>query len=628
MTNYFYYCCFILFIFLLTLADTFLSAGGHSRSGEIEDPLPADNSKGLTPLHNECFYNQTSNLVEAIHSQLEEQSNPDDINSQDKIGLSPLHLLCGFNGSSLFLQALELLLEHGANVKAFDLRGYTPFHYLCYNTLLDTEVQLKGLALLLRHGADINAKEYRVRASALHILCNYNTSKKIDDLLAFFVLHRASLHARTIENRTALHCICRTNGSEHLLSAVTLLMRHGADANVRDDKNMTALHDVCLFYRRDNLGQIIDQMLNTKAACINFAAMHKRSALHLVALHYHHANLPELVKLMVEKHGKTRLTLVVWLMLSCVRSLIIFHFSLWVTGADPNQSDEKYRTPFHYFLQHNRSPNWFEAMEVLIRNGADVEAKDLKYGRTALFNACLNFYQTEQLPKMVAFLVKNGAEVNILDKTKRSVLHYLTCAVHLNLSSCLETLLPHLTPRTIDSASVEGTTALTQAARLGCIATLKKLIPLATKNVTDAFGKNVLDHLKDLRERKLRPLCLCCSSNNISLELTPALVKQLAGQARINLEQPIIMGPDSLDPYLLDNSPYISFRDEARLVKPASDKWIEFVRLWQTAKRLQPKDGLKLKNFLRDFTHPCKLPPLLPIRRNKCGWCDTIGNYH
>ena len=285
------------------IRHTFLSAGGHV-SGNADENLPKDTeNKGLTPLHNECFYNHSSKLVQAIHAHLDDQPGPDTINSQDKIGLSPLHLLCGFNGSCRFIQALELLLERGANVRVVDLRGYTPFHYLSYNTLLETEVQLQGLAVLLRHGSDINAKEFKVKATALHILCNYNTNKKLDDILSFFVLHRASLHARTIENRTALHCICRTNGSPHLLSAVTLLMRHGSDANVRDYKNMTALHDVCLFYRRDNLGQIIDQLLNTKANCINFAAMHKRSALHLVALHYHHENLPQLLQLMVKKHG-------------------------------------------------------------------------------------------------------------------------------------------------------------------------------------------------------------------------------------------------------------------------------------------------------------------------------------
>ena len=296
-----------------------------------------------------------------------------------------------------------------------------------------------------------------------------------------------------------------------------------------------------------------------------------------------------------------------------------------MTGADVNQSDEKYRTPFHYLLQHNRSPSWFEAVEVLIRNGADVEARDLKYGRDALLHACLNYYQTAQLPKMLAFLLKNGSDVNILDKSKRSLLHYLTSTVNLDICSCLETLLPHLTVRTIDAASIEGTTALTQAARLGCIAALKQLIPLATKNVTDAFGKNVLDYLKELRERKMRSLCLCCSANSSGMELTPTLVKQLTVKDRIIASLPTIMGPDSLDPYLLDTCPYTSFKDESRLVKPPSEKWIEFINLWQTTKMFQPKDVQQLKNFLRDFTHPCKLPPLLPVRRNKCGWCDTIG---
>jgi ankyrin repeat protein len=195
-----------------------------------------DKPSKLTPIHNECFYNHGSDLVEALKSHLNDLTDPEEINWQDPIGLSSLHLLCGFNGSTHFIEALKLMLENGANLKAVDLRGYTPFHYMCFNAMISTELQLQGLEELLRSGADINAKEYRVRASPLHLLCNYNTTKKLDSILSFFVLRRASLHAKTIENRTALHCLCRTHHDEHLLGAVAVLVRHGADANIRDDK--------------------------------------------------------------------------------------------------------------------------------------------------------------------------------------------------------------------------------------------------------------------------------------------------------------------------------------------------------------------------------------------------------
>lgn len=185
----------------------------------------------------------------------------------------------------------------------------------------------------------------------------------------------------------------------------------------------------------------------------------------------------------------------------------IFHNFLFPVGADPNQGDEKFRTPFHYVLQYNRSPRWSEAVEVLLRNGADAGMKDVKQGQTALLHACLNFYQVDQLPRVIGLLIKSDpGPINVLDKSHRSVLHYLTSAlaVDLNVSQCIELLLPRLTPQTVDAVSTEGTTALTQAARLGCVSALKQLIPLATKNVTDAFGKNVLDYLKELGERKAR----------------------------------------------------------------------------------------------------------------------------
>lgn len=258
----------------------------------------------------------------------------------------------------------------------------------------------------------------------------------------------------------------------------------------------------------------------------------------------------------------------------------------------------------------------------MIQHGADVQSKDLKQGRMALHNAALNFYQIPDLPKIISLLLKSEADPNALDKDRRSILHYLTSAsvVDLDLSECVDLLLPQLTPQTVDSVSMEGTTALTQAARLGCVATLKRLIPIASKNVTDSFGKNVLDYLKEMRERKVRSLCSCCRADS-ALELTPNLMKQLLSKEKIRVSQ------SEVDVRNFDKSPYIRVLDnEDRLVKPPSARWLQFLQFWKTAEPLlRPNDAQDLKVFMRDLTHQCKLAPLLPQRRNKCGWCDTTA---
>ena len=51
---------------------------------------------------------------------------------------------------------------------------------------------------------------------------------------------------------------------------------------------------------------------------------------------------------------------------------------MFITGADQNQSDKKYRTPFHHFLHYSRSSRSPEAVEMLIRHGMDVESPDIK----------------------------------------------------------------------------------------------------------------------------------------------------------------------------------------------------------------------------------------------------------
>jgi hypothetical protein len=303
---------------------------------------------------------------------------------------------------------------------------------------------------------------------------------------------------------------------------------------------------------------------------------------------------------------------------------------MFVTGADPNQSDEKYRTPFHYFLQYSRSSRWTEVVEMLIRHGADVESRDIKFGRTALLHACLNFYQVANLPKIIDLLVKHKADVNVLDKHNRSVLHYLTSAsaVDLDVGRCVELILPNVKQQTVDSVSSQGTTALTQAARMGCHATLRQLIPLANKNVTDSFGKNIFEYLKELGERKVRAICSCCQSVAGSLELAPTLVKRLMSKERIRLRQPEEFVLAELGRYLLDISPYVTFLYEDQLYKSATPKWMEFLDFWNNSQYLSLNDIVRVQRFIRDMTHPCKLPPLIPARRNKCGWCDAMGTVH
>lgn len=125
----------------------------------------------------------------------------------------------------------------------------------------------------------------------------------------------------------------------------------------------------------------------------------------------------------------------------------------------------------------------------------------------------------------------------------------------------------------------------------------------------------------------MRPVCACCRSRP-TLELAAALVKQLNKKERIRLQQPDEFSLEKLDGYLLDKSPYLRFLDEDRLVKPPSAKWLEFFNYWKATLLFQQSDAQRLKNFLRDLTHQCKLPPLLPARRNKCNWCDTIGTVY
>ena len=60
----------------------------------------------------------------------------------------------------------------------------------------------------------------------------------------------------------------------------------------------------------------------------------------------------------------------------------------------------------------------------------------------------------------------------------------------------------------------------------------------------------------------------------------------------------------------------------------AMPKWLEFLDFLNNSQYFSLSDIVRVQRFIRDITHPCKLPILIPARRNKCGWCDAMGTIH
>jgi ankyrin repeat protein len=91
--------------------------------------------------------------------------------------------------------------------------------------------------------------------------------------------------------------------------------------------------------------------------------------------------------------------------------------------ADINIKDEDKFTPLHSIIKGNQN-NWFECIELLLKNKADVNTKcyykESGYQETPLITAVRNEIYIE----FIKLLLKNGADVNIADSDGDKAINY------------------------------------------------------------------------------------------------------------------------------------------------------------------------------------------------------------
>lgn len=92
-------------------------------------------------------------------------------------------------------------------------------------------------------------------------------------------------------------------------------------------------------------------------------------------------------------------------------------------GADVNIQDKDNFTPLHSIIDGNQN-NWFECIELLLKNRANVNTKhcwqESGYQETPLITAVRN----EVYIEVIKLLLKNGADVNIVDSDGDKAINY------------------------------------------------------------------------------------------------------------------------------------------------------------------------------------------------------------
>ena len=222
-------------------------------------------------------------------------------------------------------EAIELLLRKGATVNAADKEGETVLHNAAYCG--QTEV----LELLLENDADIEVKSKNGMTALL-----FAVQQGEIEAAKLLLDNGANIHAANDKVETALSLASKS------VDMKTLLWSYNIDVRYFD--GMTLLHKAAEASPAKMLGELL-----TRGADINATSNDEWTALHYASYN----DRVESVKLLLKK------------------------------GADVNAMSSEEETALHIVASCG---NYAEIASVLIRNGVDVNAKNI-YGWTALFSA-------------------------------------------------------------------------------------------------------------------------------------------------------------------------------------------------------------------------------------------------
>ena len=349
------------------------------------DIAKANSSRSNTPLH----WAARGNALETVRLLVERGA---DIHVKDDIGGTPLHYAAGWNA----LQVVRYLVERGVDIHANNDRGWTPLHHAA------DENALEVVRFLVERGASIHVQTSGASGMRpLHMAAHENAFK----VVRYFVERGADIEAKDNHGITPVLWAARGNAFETFL----WLVERGADFNARNNKwGNTALH---LAARGNALG--IAQWLLEHGADVNAKSKDGGTPLHQAA----EKNALEVARLLIEygadvhaksESGRTPLRAAAAQgALEVVRILV-------ERGADIEVQDEYGMTPLLWTAHDNA----FETFLWLVERGADFNARDHKWGNTALHNAALG-----NALDIARWLLDHGADVNAKAKKGGTPLH-------------------------------------------------------------------------------------------------------------------------------------------------------------------------------------------------------------
>ncbi|XP_050293322.1 poly [ADP-ribose] polymerase tankyrase [Anthonomus grandis grandis] len=387
------------------------------------------------------------------------------IQARDDGGLHPLHNACSFGHADV----VRLLLEAGASPNTRDNWNYTPLHEAAIKGKIDVCIAL------LQHGADINIRntegktplEVADPATRPVLTGEYRKDELLeaarsgseDRLLALLNPLNVNCHASDGRRSTPLHLAAGYNRGR----VVELLLQHGADVHAKDKGGLVPLHNACSYGHFE-----VTEMLIKHGASVNahdlwaFTPLHEaasKSRLEVCSLLLSEGADP----FQLNCHSKSAIDVAPTKELQDRLSYEYKGHSLLDAAkqADNNKL-KKYLTSDIIGFKHpytgdtavhlvcqSMYPKRKTILETLMRKGAPVNEKNKEF-LTPLHIATDNSYYD-----LMEILLRNGAKVNALDGLGQTALH--RCAREDNVQAC-RILVTHNVDTTI--VSLQGYSAV------------------------------------------------------------------------------------------------------------------------------------------------------------------------